>query len=114
MKGYGTGYFGPLRKDYKSKTAYLEAIKMNGEGKETKSGTKPKIGTIAADVSKYPFGTTIFIPEINFWGTVEDIGPKVKGKKHIDIFCGHGKKAEKIANSWGEGKPITLVIMKKI
>ena len=113
VRGYGTGYFGPKREDYKTKAAYLKAVRMNGAGKVTKSGTKPRIGTIAADRRFYPFGTIIFIPEINFLGTVEDIGPKVKGTKHIDLFCGHGKKAERIANSWEDGTPITLVIMKK-
>lgn len=114
VKGYGTGYFGPLREDYETEEEYQKAIKMNGEGIETNSGTKPKIGTIAADVRFYPFGTIIYIPEINFTGTVEDIGSKIKGERHIDIFCGHGKKAEKIANAWEAGTPITLIIMKKI
>lgn len=87
---------------------------MNGKGEETKSGTRPRIGTIAADIDEYPFGTIIFIPEINLLATVEDIGPKVKGRRHIDIFCGHGKKAERIAKTWSNGTPITLLIVKKI
>lgn len=114
IKGYGTGYFGPIREEYATRRAYHKAITMNGEGKETKSGTRPKIGTIAADTRFYPLGTIIFIPEINLLATVEDIGSKIKGKKHVDIFCGHGKNAERIANTWGPGTPITLVIMKKI
>ncbi len=114
VKGYGTGYFGPKREDYKTRGAYLEAVAMNGEGKITKSGTKPRIGTIAADKNEYPFGTVIYIPEINLMVTVEDTGSKVKGKKHVDVFCGHGKEAEKIALTWGPGTPITLVIMKKV
>jgi len=113
VKGVGTGYFGPERRDYKSKAKYLAAIAMNGEGKETKSGTVPRIGTIAADTKFYPLGTIIFIPEINLLGTVEDIGGKIKGKKHVDIFCGFGKDAEKVAMTWGPGTPITLVVMKQ-
>lgn len=113
VKGYGTGYFGPLREDYPTRKEYIKAIKMNGKGVETSSGTKPRIGTIAADKSEYPYGTIIFIPEINLMATVEDTGPAVRGKKHIDIFCGHGKDAEEIAKTWGPGTPITLVIMKK-
>lgn len=113
IKGYATGYFGPIRSDYLTKEKYIKAIRMNGEGKFTNSGTKPRIGTVAADTRFYPFGTIIYIPEINFWGKVEDIGSKVKGEKHIDIFCGHGKKAERIAKAWGGGTPITFVIMKK-
>lgn len=113
VRGYGTGYFGPRREDYSSRKEYLKAVRMNGEGKETWSGTAPRIGTLAADISFYPIGTIIFIPEINFWGRVEDIGPMVKGKKHIDFFCGHGRKAERIANLWGAGTPITFYVMQK-
>jgi 3D (Asp-Asp-Asp) domain-containing protein len=114
VKGYGTGYFGPLEEDYATRKEYLAATKINGEGRITRSGTKPRIGTIAADKGVYPFGTIIFVPEINLMVTVEDTGSKVKGARHIDIFCGHGKNAERIANTWGPGTPITLVIMKKI
>jgi 3D (Asp-Asp-Asp) domain-containing protein len=112
IRGYGTGYFGPKQKDYPKKEEYLKAVQMNGKGEKTKSGTTPHFGTIAADTRVYPIGTTIYIPEINFWGTVEDVGPRVKGEKHIDIFCGHGKKGEKIAKLWGAGTPITLRILK--
>lgn len=114
VKGYATGYFGPIKEEYTSKEKYLKAIKMNGEGKFTKSGTKPKIGTLAADTRYYPFGTVIYIPETDLWGVVEDVGSMVKGERHIDIFCGHGKQAERIANQWGPGTPITLIVMKRV
>jgi 3D (Asp-Asp-Asp) domain-containing protein len=113
VKGFGTGYFGPQRRDYPNRKEYQRAIELNGKGEETKSGTRPRIGTIAADTRFYPLGTIIFIPEINLMATVEDVGSKVKGKKHIDVFCGHGKKAQLIANTWGNGTPITLIVMRK-
>ena len=53
-----------------------------------------------------------YFPEINFLGTVEDIGSNVKGEKHVDIFCGHGKAAEEIAKKWGAGTPITFRVLK--
>jgi 3D (Asp-Asp-Asp) domain-containing protein len=89
---------------------------MNGKGEFTKSGTSPHFGTIAADTDFYPFGTTIYFPEINFVGTVEDVGSKVKGERHVDIFCGHGKAAEEIAKKWGAGTPIIfrVVTIKKV
>lgn len=114
VKGYGTGYFGPRREDYSTEEEYLDAINMNGEGVETSSGTRPRVGTIAADKSIYPYGTIIYIPERNFMGKVEDTGSRIKGSKHVDIFCGHGKRAERIAKSWSNGMSITLVIMKKV
>lgn len=115
VKGYGTGYFGPKRGDYETEEEYLEAVAMNGAGKKTSSGTKPRAKrTIAADTRFYPLGTIIFIPEKNIMGKVEDEGSAVKGKKHIDIFCGYGRKAKRLADNLGEGKPITLVVMKEV
>lgn len=110
--GHVTGYFGPKKEDYKSRAKYHEAVAMNGAGDKTKSGTKPHIGTIAADLRVYPIGTMIFIPEMKFLGKVEDTGSKIKGARHIDIFCGHGKGAEKIAKNLGK-KPVTLVVMQE-
>ena len=110
IKGIATGYFGPKKGEYRTKQQYLKATAMNGEGKKTKSGTTPHIGTIAADNRFYPLGTKIFIPELKFLGTVEYTGSEIKGPRHIDIFCGHGKNAEKVARDLGK-KPITLVIV---
>ncbi len=111
IKGHATGYFGPKKGEYKTRQGYLKATAMNGEGKKTKSGTTPRIGTIAADTRFYPFGTKIFIPELKFLGTVEDIGSGIKGPRHIDIFCGHGKSAEKVARNLGR-KTVTLIIVR--
>lgn len=114
VKVKATGYFGPELGDYKSKKEYLRDCQMNGKGKETNSGTAPKIGTIAADKKFYRFGTKVFIPEINLVGTIEDIGSKIKGPHRIDIFCGHGKRAKKIAETWGGGTSVTMIIIKTV
>lgn len=61
--------------------------KNKGEKKEvgiTASGTKAKVGTIAADISVYPYGTRMNVPGYG-WGTVEDIGGAIKGER-IDLF----------------------------
>ena len=50
----------------------------------TASGTKAKVGTIAADTDVYPFGTRMFVPGYG-WGTVEDRGGAIKGGR-IDLF----------------------------
>jgi len=114
VKVKATGYFGPKREDYTSKKEYLRDCRINGKGKETNSGTAPKIGTIAADKRFYKFGTKVFIPEINLIGTIEDIGSKIKGPHRIDIFCGHGKRAKKIAKTWGDGTNVTMIIIKTV
>jgi 3D (Asp-Asp-Asp) domain-containing protein len=50
----------------------------------TSSGTKAKKGTIAADISRYPYGTKMYVSGYG-WGEVQDVGSAIKGD-HIDIF----------------------------
>jgi len=50
----------------------------------TASGTKGKKGTIAADTSRYPFGTVMYVPGYGY-GVVEDRGGAIKGD-HIDLY----------------------------
>ena len=61
----------------------------------TSDGTKAKKGTIAADISRYPYGTKMYVPGYG-WGEVHDIGSAIKGD-HIDIFF----PDEKDAKAWG-------------
>ena len=64
----------------------------------TASGTKARHGTIAADTSRYPFGTRMKVPGYGK-GTVEDVGSAIKGE-HIDLFF----KSHKDAQRWGVRK----------
>lgn len=64
----------------------------------TSRGTKAKVGTIAADTAKYPFGTIMQIPGYGY-GRVEDRGSAIKGE-HIDVFF----KSHKQATQWGRQK----------
>ncbi|OGV64775.1 MAG: hypothetical protein A2498_01265 [Lentisphaerae bacterium RIFOXYC12_FULL_60_16] len=60
---------------------------MKGKPKQvgvTASGTRARKGTIAADTSRYPFGTIMYIPGYGY-GRVEDRGGAIKGE-HIDLF----------------------------
>ncbi|MBC8492869.1 MAG: 3D domain-containing protein [Chloroflexi bacterium] len=50
----------------------------------TASGTKAKVGTIAADTSLYPFGTIVYVPGYGY-GRVEDRGGAIKGQR-MDLF----------------------------
>ncbi len=61
----------------------------------TAAGTKARRGTIAADTSRYPFGTRMHVPGYGE-GTVQDIGSAIKGE-HIDVFF----KGHKDAQRWG-------------
>ncbi len=64
----------------------------------TASGTRARVGTIAADTSRYPFGTIIYVPGYGY-GKVEDIGGGIKGN-HIDLFF----RTHKQAMQWGKKK----------
>ena len=62
----------------------------------TASGTQARRGTIAADTSRYPFGTVMYIGDYGY-GRVEDRGGAIKGD-HIDLFFRtHGQALE-----WGK------------
>ena len=61
----------------------------------TATGSKARHGTIAADTSRYPFGTRMKVPGYGK-GTVEDVGSAIKGE-HIDLFF----KDHKDAKRWG-------------
>ena len=69
----------------------------------TASGTRAKLGTIAADTRYYPFGTIMYVPGYG-WGRVEDIGSAIKGKR-IDLFFSSHQKALE----WGRQRKEVLV-----
>lgn len=61
----------------------------------TASGTRARIGTIAADTDIYPFGSIIYVPGYGY-GRVEDIGGEVNGG-HLDLYF----KSHSQAIEWG-------------
>ncbi len=77
-----------------------------GEHKEvgrTASGTKARPGTIAADTTRYPFGTVMYIPGYGY-GRVEDRGGGIQGQ-HIDLFF----KRHRDAMAWGRQRKTVKV-----
>ncbi len=50
----------------------------------TADGTRAKKGVIAADISKYPYGTRMYVPGYG-WGEVHDRGREMQGNR-IDVF----------------------------
>ncbi|MDD5482287.1 MAG: 3D domain-containing protein [Kiritimatiellae bacterium] len=61
----------------------------------TASGKKAGKGTLAADLSLYPYGTIMYIPGYGY-GRVEDCGSGIRGN-HIELFFGSHRQAL----SWG-------------
>jgi len=81
---------------------YLRPVVASGPSKgkpkkvgQTASGTQARPGTIAADTSRYPFGTIIHIPGYGY-GRVEDRGGDIKGQR-LDLFFRSHRQALK----WG-------------
>jgi len=65
---------------------------------QTASGGQARIGTVAADTSRLPIGTLVFVPDFG-WGRVEDRGGAIMGDKLDLWFEEHGK-----AQVWGRRK----------
>ena len=61
----------------------------------TASGAYAGHGTIAADTSRYPFGTIMYVPGYGY-GRVEDRGGAIQGD-HIDLFF----RTHREALRWG-------------
>jgi 3D (Asp-Asp-Asp) domain-containing protein len=100
---YVTAYYGPRRGQSKyAHGSFKKDVRINGAGKETRSGKFPEIGFAAADWKVLKKGTKFRIlscnvllgqetpkPVSDMIFTVEDTGGGVKGK-HVDIFTGFG------------------------
>ncbi|VGO16098.1 Cell wall-binding protein YocH [Pontiella desulfatans] len=64
----------------------------------TSSGATVRPGSIAADISIYPYGTIMHVPGYGY-GRVEDTGGAIKGR-HIDLY----RPNHWFARSWGVKK----------
>lgn len=64
----------------------------------TASGVRARDGTVAADVTRYPFGTVVYVPGYGY-GRVEDTGGAIKGDK-LDLWFDRHAAAEE----WGRRK----------
>jgi|GEM_PF-4464260 len=127
-----TRYIKPKRKDYKSREAYLAAVRLNGAGKETFFGTKPEANfTIAAYVpllkkglkyGSFKRGTIIKIkgkgisPTGELIGKVDDrcAAAQARWKREkvvqFDVFS---KMSQKQADAWGE-RELTVEILQPV
>jgi 3D (Asp-Asp-Asp) domain-containing protein len=69
----------------------------------TASGSMAKPGTIAADTTRYPFGTVMYIEGYGY-GRVEDRGADIKGD-HIDLFF----RTHREAKAWGRDEMRVMI-----
>ena len=92
------------------KNASKKLKKLNGGRKGiTSSGKKVKVGYVAADKRRYPYGTRMFIPDFGITVEVQDTGKKIRGN-HIDIFTGWGWEALGDAADIGNNKHKVIVL----
>ncbi len=69
----------------------------------TSSGARARRGTIAADVTRYPYGTVMYVPGYGY-GRVEDTGSAIRGD-HIDLFFGSHQDAV----DWGRRNRVVRI-----
>ena len=87
------------------KTLQVKAYAYTGGG-YTATGTKARYGTLAVDPKVIPYGTKVYIKELDKVFVAEDCGGGIKGNK-IDIYMNSKADCQK----WGV-KTITLQILK--
>ncbi|MEI3611643.1 3D domain-containing protein [Pseudogracilibacillus sp. SO30301A] len=97
-------------------TGYTAGVESTGKSPEhpeygiTYSGIKVKrdlYSTIAADLSVFPLGTILYIPDYGY-GVVADIGGAIKGNK-IDLYF---DTVDEVYSNWGK-QEIEVYVVKK-
>ncbi|MEI3605473.1 3D domain-containing protein [Pseudogracilibacillus sp. SE30717A] len=97
-------------------TGYTAGVESTGKSPDhpeygiTYSGIKVKrdlYSTIAADLSVFPLGTILYIPDYGY-GVVADIGGAIKGNK-IDLYF---DTVEEVYSKWGK-KELEVYIVKQ-
>lgn len=83
----------------------VKAYAYTGGG-YTATGTKAKYGTLAVDPKVIPYGTKVYIKELDKVFTAEDCGGGIKGNK-VDIYM----NSKSACRNWGV-RTITLQILK--
>ena len=96
----------PLRPVYTSGElkGQRKKVGITADGTKAKSKWLWRKGTIAADITKYPFGTRMYVPGYG-WGVVHDEGSAIKGD-HIDVFF----RSHKTSQKWGRKVLVVTVV----
>lgn len=104
-----TAYYAPKPRQKSYATgSYHRDIRLNGKGKFTFTGKRPKLGIVAADPDIFPFGTWLRIPGYGV-AVVEDVGSAIKGAR-IDVFMGEGQHGLARSKAWGKRQVVVEVL----
>ena len=105
-----TFYYAPDKNQSHYATgSYRGDVALNGDGKKTKSGTVPRVGTLAADPNFLRPKTVVQVPGFGPC-VVQDVGLDIKGRHRLDLFVGRGEKALRIAEKLGRMTMIVKVV----
>lgn len=92
-----------------AKTMYIDHVTAyTWTGNPTATGVYPKIGTVAADPAKFPYGTKVYVPGYGY-GRIEDTGG-FRGKEYtqFDLYM----DSESDCRSWGRKRSYKVYILK--
>jgi uncharacterized protein YabE (DUF348 family)/3D (Asp-Asp-Asp) domain-containing protein len=92
-----------------AKTVVIDHITAySGAGSPTATGTHPRIGTIAADPKRFPYGTKVYVPGYGY-GRIEDTGGfRNESYTLFDLFMPN----ESDCKAWGRKRNIKVYILK--
>ncbi|MBR3842481.1 MAG: G5 domain-containing protein [Christensenellaceae bacterium] len=76
-------------------------------GNKTATGTWPRIGTVAADPKRFPYGTKVYVPGYGY-GRIEDTG-SMRHREHVlwDLFM----DTEKECRNWGRKHNVKAYVL---
>ena len=106
---YEHGQAAPPASSIIAKTTVIDKITAyTHTGNATSTGTYPRIGTIAADPKRFPYGTKVYVPGYGY-GRIEDTGGfRDKDYTQFDLFM----DTEKDCRNWGVKKSWKVYILK--
>ena len=92
-----------------AKTVYIDHVTAyTWTGSPTATGVYPKMGTIAADPAKFPYGTKVYVPGYGY-GRIEDTGG-FRGKEHTQFDLYMDSEAD--CRTWGRKRNYKVYILK--
>ena len=111
-----TAYYGPEKNQKKFFNGnFKKEVQMNGKGKLTAYGTKPRLGIVATDPEVFPRGTRfLLVDPLDGQEKVfvaEDTGGGIKGH-HLDFFVGWGKNGyERVKKVQSAGNTLIVKVL---
>ena len=106
---YEHGQAAPPASSIIAKTVVIDKITAYTDtGNATATGTYPRMGTIAADPKRFPYGTKVYVPGYGY-GRIEDTGGfRNASYTQFDLFM----YSESDCRNWGVKRSWKVYILK--